>query len=97
MPKRSSDDDAYQFDIVGYMDANENRHFIPEDRDGNRPMVSEIIDVDDTYGLWVRARNVNDDDDTHMFWAYVYDPFEDWAEWFVYITALMAGHGMELA
>lgn len=88
---------AYRFDVVGYMDWDNQRHSIPADESGNRPELDSLMDPEDAKGLWVRAVDEDDPEDLHMFWAYVYDPFEDWSEWYVYIGALMDQYGLELA
>lgn len=89
--------EGYTFDVVGWMDSNHDRHFIHADDEGNRPQVGAVTDLDDTFGLWVRAVNVNDNEDVHMFWVYVYTPFQDWAEWYVLIGDIMADHNLALA
>ena len=91
------DSGPYRFDIVGYMDGNLDRHHIPEGT-----QVGEAANIQDTFGLWVKATNVSDPSDVQMFWAYVYSDdegdalFQDWAEWYVYLQQLMLGYGLEL-
>lgn len=59
------------------MDRNENRY------------EGTPSDLEDTYGVWVSVTRDSDPEDVRMFWAYVYTPFQDWAEWWVLIDGLI--------
>lgn len=74
---------AYKFEAVGWEDFRGNRY-----KGGPG-------DVARTHGVWVHVTNPDDPEDQHMFWAW--GKFNEWAEWWVYIGALMTAHGMELA
>ncbi len=74
---------AYTFRATGW-----------EDFDGNRYRGTPS-DVERTHGVFVHVQNPDDSDDQHRFWAW--GKFSGWAEWWVYIGALMQMHGMELA
>jgi hypothetical protein len=66
-----------------------------EDRDNIRHD-GPPYDITDTYGVFVHVTDPKDESVHHYFWAWVGGPFETWDQWYVYIGALMAGHGMEL-
>jgi hypothetical protein len=71
-----------------------------EDRAGER-RTGPPDDLDDTIGAFVHVTNPADPDEHHYFWAFQgstasHGGFQTWEEWYVYIGALMEGHGMAL-
>lgn len=66
-----------------------------EDDDGNRHR-GKPSDVDAVYGMFIHAHDPKTGED-HHFWAFVYDSFDDWDQWILYIGALMEMHGMALS
>jgi hypothetical protein len=76
---------AYAFQAYGWEDFEGDRHR------------GEPTDISETHGVLVSVTNLDDPEDTRMFWAYDYGTFESWAEWWVYIEALMDGYGLSLA
>lgn len=77
---------AYTFDVNAW-----------EDFDGNRRRGTPS-DIGATHGVRVHYHNPEDEEDQGMFWAYaLMGAFKTWAEWWVYIGAMMERHGMELA
>lgn len=71
------------------MDGNNERHRMP-------PGGIQSLDADEVYGVWVKATDTKDSENIHMFWAYSYYTFENWAEWLTLVGALMEAHGMAL-
>ena len=66
-----------------------------EDESGNRHR-GKPSDTSDTFGMFVHAYDPKSGED-HHFWAFVYQPFDSWEDWLVYVGALMQMHGMDLA
>lgn len=71
-----------------------------EDREGKRHRTTPD-DLNNTIGVFVHVSDPNNEAEHHYFWAFQgntaqYGGFQSWDEWYVYIGALMAGHGMDL-
>lgn len=81
---------AYNFQIYGWEDQDGNRHFTRHGPVKRAPLSR-------TYGTYVKVTNQDDPADVAWWWAFVYTPFESWDEWYVYIAALAAQHGYDLA
>jgi len=75
----------YTFDVWGWEDANGDR------------WTGEPFNIQDTYGIWVHVYNPDNPEDSHPFWAFTPEPYEDWEEWWDYIGILAAMHGYVLA
>jgi hypothetical protein len=95
----------FSFTVVGWEDSEGDRHTGPpgdlDDTIGVYVHVREMVyEDDDEYqerGLIEKA-----DGEHHYFWAWQggtssQGGFQTWDEWYVYIGALMDGHGMDLA
>lgn len=76
---------AYTFDVVAWQTFDGRRY-------GGPPP-----SADAARGLKVLATNPDDPGDTHQFWTYTAVHFQDFAEWWVYIGAMMTMHGLDLA
>lgn len=75
---------AYEFEVVGYKGWDQANHRgLPSDPRQAR-------------GLKVVVTPTDGGDDVHQFWAISEQRFYSWAEWWVYIGALMQSHGMPL-
>lgn len=83
---------AHQFKTVGWQDFGRD----PDKARHWGDPASEGVNLDEVKGVFVSVTNPDDAEDRHMFWVYVYTPYKSWAEWYVWIETLMAGHGMEL-
>lgn len=81
--------EGYDFTVFGWEDYDQNRHRVGPTR--------PLPDSADPHGVLVRATSVNDPEDVHEFMVYTRVRFQTWAEWWVYIAAIMKSHGMELA
>lgn len=74
---------AYQYDVVGW-----------EDYDGNRHEGAPS-DPDATWGQLIHAYDPATGD-SHHFWAFVPETFDDWDQWADYVDGLMDMYGMAL-
>lgn len=63
----------------------------------DQPHEGSPRDPADASAIWVQVSSSKDAEDDQYFWAYTLQPFEDWAEWWVYVAGLMINnYGMEL-
>lgn len=75
---------AYGFNVVGWEDANGNRHDgAPGSTDGVYGQLIEAVDP-------VTGQ-------TEFFWAFIPEEFDSMDEWYDYIETLMDMYGLELA